>query len=804
MSQRPLTVAGKPCVAIHLPREAGETLRLAAGEMARYAEMMSGARLPLQEARLPENALLLAPVGRSLASSPVPRFEADGYALCPVDDGLLLMGARPRSVLFGVYDLLERLGCRWFELGEEGEVVPRSPSLSLPGEERVEAPRFAMRGLVHGYYPLLADWLAKHRMNTSIVYGARLRDIEADGGLEALCVRDMTAEFGHHDFKRYFIDPATYYEPHPEWFGLRGSRRVGGYRGVCLCLTNREMEEQFARNVARLLEAHSWIDRVSVWPDDGMTPCECDACRRDAGEGRNISDHVLGFVNRIARRFPDKRFSHLVYQKTLRAFPAEERPLPNVDFCAIETNPDLLRAWRAVLDHDQPQGRRSGRLLFIYGYWGGFTGVVAQTRHYPAELGQCFDDFESAGVDGALTQACFGYPTGYCTNMLAMANDGWRNRRTHGEVMADYCEQGFGEWGGLMGEYLGAIEGLHGSIFREISPGYSIGKGFDGAAPRNRAVILYEIRKLLRAYDAFAPRFKEIPDNLDAAQAPKRLIRERVAFDYTHAALGAYERAYAALDTHCRARESEQGDADAFKVLARAVAKGLAEASRRLQTLEMMRERLVKTLGAVDKMTSHYYHSSAALLAMQTKEIADYRHDPLLVESGLAALRKIGAEDIRAAHALGACGVEPLATEAAGDADSPHQFVFRPAPGGFLEIELPIESAGEYSIVLNGFCESRMGCWRVLVGGREAATLDFYHMAFRSRGFFLGTFRLDTPRALIRFEPVSAPTGDERETVINPLGGQEGEADGDSAESSGWLALNAVELTWHAPCPAAE
>ena len=800
MPQSQLTLAqgGAVLAEVRIPSACHEAVRFAAEELRDYVEKMSGARLPVVEAALPENTLLVAPPEAAPEAFPKPALEHDGYALVPLDGALLLRGARPRSVLFAAYDVLRALGCRWFELGEDGEVVPRIETPSLPLIERVETPRFAMRGLVHGAYPLLTDWMAKNRMNTSIVYGMRLADIERDGGMDGLRRRDMTAEFGHHDFKRYFIDPATYLADHPEWFGLHGGRRVGGYRGVCLCLTNGEMEDRFAENVAALLGKYPWVERVSVWPDDGLILCECEACRRDYSDGRNVNDHILGFANRIAARFPEMRFSHIVYQKTLRCFPLVERPLPNVDFCAIEHNPAILRAWRSILDYDQAEGGRSDRVLYIYGYWGGFTGLVAQTRHYPSELTQRLADFEAGDADGILTQACYGYPTGYCTNMLVMASQGWRGHRPHAKVMRDYCERGFGEWSGTMRKYLKAIDGLHGSIFREVSPGYSLAKGFEDGPPRFRAVILGELRKLLAVYGRFATRFERIPRETGTPGVPDRLVRERLGFDYTRAAVEVYVQALTAVDLLCRAGELGQDDMTAFRLIAEVADVALKDAARRMAEVERLRAEVVSRLGQVDKMTADYYGTSAILLSGQVQQIDAFRRHPLLIDAGLAVAHEFAASALSTVDATsGEWTVEPLAAEAAGHADAPPQLVYRPEAEGALEIELPVEQPGEHSVTLTAFCESRMGRWSILVDGRKGVEVDFHHMNFRNREVYVGTFDLRGPACRVRFEHAGPPVAEGAEDVINPVDSEADDAGAADDASPNWLALNEITLTWH-------
>ena len=79
------------------------------------------------------------------------------------------MVSRARAVLFGVYDLLERLGCGWCVPGDD--TVPKNKMLKMSPRRVDTRPAFQYRMMLD--YPLLStaqsvaivDWLAKNRMN---------------------------------------------------------------------------------------------------------------------------------------------------------------------------------------------------------------------------------------------------------------------------------------------------------------------------------------------------------------------------------------------------------------------------------------------------------------------------------------------------------------------------------------------------------------------------------------------------------------------------------------------------------------
>ncbi len=75
---------------------------------------------------------------------------------------LFILGGSPRGVLYGVYELLASLGCRWFT--PELTHIPHRPTITLPPMCRTAAPAFEFRDMFNweGSDPV---WWARNRMN---------------------------------------------------------------------------------------------------------------------------------------------------------------------------------------------------------------------------------------------------------------------------------------------------------------------------------------------------------------------------------------------------------------------------------------------------------------------------------------------------------------------------------------------------------------------------------------------------------------------------------------------------------------
>ena len=84
----------------------------------------------------------------------------DAYRIVSVGAGVVITGANGRSLLYGVYDLLERrAGCRWFW---DEDVVPKKASIDLTGLDVREEAQFEYRGLRYFAHRGLTRFQAEH------------------------------------------------------------------------------------------------------------------------------------------------------------------------------------------------------------------------------------------------------------------------------------------------------------------------------------------------------------------------------------------------------------------------------------------------------------------------------------------------------------------------------------------------------------------------------------------------------------------------------------------------------------------
>lgn len=238
---------------------------------------------------------------------------------------LLILGADRVGTLYGVYGYLESLGIRWYGLGDENEELPKAQDFVIREINLVDHPAFITRGFWakddRGHTDFF-NWMARNRINLWSY---------AQPERAALKKRGINFLTGGHQIQQRFLDPQSvypykhilykrhepktheleshehkahdpyphsslykgdanndgvlsYYEAHPEWFGLINGRRSSDNRnkyGTNFCSSNKHAVKELTDNFINDLVEGKWsqADMVNFWPRDVGKWCECDQCQ---------------------------------------------------------------------------------------------------------------------------------------------------------------------------------------------------------------------------------------------------------------------------------------------------------------------------------------------------------------------------------------------------------------------------------------------------------------------------------------------------------------------------------------------
>ena len=350
--QTTLVSKGKPKATIVC--QPGDTLSQRAAKLLnKFVVRISGTRLP---ERASSPATVKGPAVRLLTDGK--GLPAGGFRIDCTPRTLTIRSGRDWGVIYGVATLLEQyLGVNYWAAFTWS--CPRQKTVTLPSIHLTDSPAFSFRQ-TQSYGTQDADYTDWYRLNTH----------------EEVFAGDLWV----HTFNR-LLPASRYGKAHPEWYSfLNGQRRPGDHSQWCL--TNPEVFEAACQKIDSIFKANPQCTMMSVSQNDGNnTYCQCPQCRAvDSIEG-SPSGNLIRFVNKLARRFPDKQFSTLAYLYSMQP-PRHVKPLPNVNImlCDIDCK-------REVPLTDNASGRDFvkaitgwGRIsdnIFVWDYGINFDNMIA-------------------------------------------------------------------------------------------------------------------------------------------------------------------------------------------------------------------------------------------------------------------------------------------------------------------------------------------------------------------------------------------------------------------------------------------
>jgi len=495
---------------IVIPQDATPQERLAADELRKYIQRISGVRLPIKLGVCPGRKIFVAQARDGKAPGDISftteETDYDAFVVRMKGNDLYLIGANERAVLYAVYDFLEReLGCRWLTFGERRrrkdkpgeftreieEYVPKLSTISVPAVNRREKADLKYRGFVcaawYGNTPFqMVDWMVKQKLNYVLIPVSQYMEAKQwrkDIAQTEMVKRGFILAVGHHSF-RYFLNPKKYFQEHPNWFPLIGGRRVP--RGQ-FCLSHPKAVEAYTKNVLAFVREHPEVDIYALYPNDGYGWCECNRCTKGLPRWEErpkylaTTDLYLRLINPIQRRIrelhPGKRVGILAYvnycQPPVRVKPAAglhvmyafftrnwyTDPIGNgrgaleVKEYAVRTeiNRKFILRWVELM-------KATGGDVMMYEYYAGrsaWRGVGFYLMHLIAdELAY----FKRIGLSGCAVQSHWNQRKTVPANLYVFAKACWDVDLDVDAVLEDYCRYRYGRAAQMMLKYLKEAE----------------------------------------------------------------------------------------------------------------------------------------------------------------------------------------------------------------------------------------------------------------------------------------------------------------------------------------------------------
>jgi len=308
MSKKMLIENGRPNFRIVIPSQPSAVEEYAAEELELHLNRIAGRRPSSHSSgrdSMRSAALIFLNSPEDAAGPDGYPLPEEGFRIRSDEDRLFISGGGPRGLLYGVYDFLESLGCRWYT--PDVSFVPTLTNLPLPSISKTESPCFEFRDIFN-WEARDARWWTRNRLN----------------GMYTPVPAEMGGQMKYGLFVHTFhtlLPPEEFFREHPEYFALvRGQRRRDNAQ---LCLTNPAVADIVAQRLAAVIREKPDCSIFSVSQNDCEGYCECPDCAAVAAEEGSQSGPIIRFVNRIAEKiekdFPDKLVDTLAYWYSLDA-----------------------------------------------------------------------------------------------------------------------------------------------------------------------------------------------------------------------------------------------------------------------------------------------------------------------------------------------------------------------------------------------------------------------------------------------------------------------------------------------------
>jgi len=356
-----------------VPEDAPPVQKRAAAELEKYIEKILGKGK--KHPRIVLGNSLAAQAGIDLRN-----LGDEGFVIGRKNNAVYISAGMPagRGILYGVYEFLERQGCRFWT--EDEEDIPRREFLWLPDEKEIrQIPAFPLfRWIISG--TCSQKWIMTGKLKLN---GGSFGFVpkEEDGKAFYLAPHNS-----HTHFK--FMPAKVYGKSHPEYFALQknGKRLADDSRGQ-LCLSNSEMTREYIANVRKYLKEKYREGMILVIvQSDNYAHCQCPRCLESDRKYGSPSGTFMNFVNQIARElekdYPRLKIKMSAYQYT-RKPPQGIRPEKNVlvslsniecDFSRKLADPSAPENLRFLAEEER--WSKIAHTMFVNNYGTSFDGYL--------------------------------------------------------------------------------------------------------------------------------------------------------------------------------------------------------------------------------------------------------------------------------------------------------------------------------------------------------------------------------------------------------------------------------------------
>lgn len=333
-------------------------LRESVKDLSHYLGKMSGAKIEILTAP-PANSDKRVPI--YIGGLAVKKFGAvsrkaphgQGFRVVVTQSGVGLFGENDQSSSYAIYEVLDRLGCRWIMPSEVGEEIPQSKDISVPEIDFSGVPGTIFRNI----------WYADDDFERRTRNGNAQNDsayIAAGHALEGYVTAEQRAQ-------------------HPDWRAVI----KGQPDGLRLKWSNPGVQQAVADAIIARLDKH-YVPSISLSPEDGGEFDESDDLKWDAGDydpvmnSPSITDRYVKFCNivaeKVTKKYPDVKLGFLAYVQYTQP-PVREKLHPNlvpmfapINYCRAHAMTDNCASRARVKPMVEGWGKASPGGVSYYNY----------------------------------------------------------------------------------------------------------------------------------------------------------------------------------------------------------------------------------------------------------------------------------------------------------------------------------------------------------------------------------------------------------------------------------------------------
>lgn len=311
-----ITDDGKALAIIRLNGNAPAPVKLAAEEIRDYVKKISGAELVIAEKGETPLEIRLGCLENGKNHIPKEMVETlenadkdEAFYVKSDGDVIYVIGKTPVATLYGAYELLEKMGVRWFFPGPLGEHVPQAPTIELEGIDSFQVPAMNRSGFnlvcASFNFEKELEWLARNKFSITKGQGFRVYpDRSSERGerfFEARAIRERPR--GGHCWLEAAAPGQELFDVHPEYFVLKDGKRRWTRKGrLQRCFSNPELKKLCENYVLKTtLEGREFHFAAE---DAVGNYCHCPKCREmGAYDGKFTTTNLYHrFFSDIASR----------------------------------------------------------------------------------------------------------------------------------------------------------------------------------------------------------------------------------------------------------------------------------------------------------------------------------------------------------------------------------------------------------------------------------------------------------------------------------------------------------------------